>query len=189
MPTLQKTFNYAGDALTAPLKSVNIAFDLPVYEYFATDAGEGPVDRKPKDIQTATLEEAIDANEYRVALGEEFAIGKDEPTFSLFKRFFLQVQQEGRVDDLIVTAGVRYLSDDGHQLAEQSLQFIHFPKLEIEAVSVETTKNLEIAKNRVPGAAANPSKRRSSQSTRRPSCSCTRNWPHFRWSSTSSLSL
>jgi len=133
MPTFQKQFSYAGDALAAPITNVDVRFEIPVFEYSSTGMeGEGQVERHQVDTQAFSISQELSAKTYRVEFGNEFAIGnKDRTTLGLYRQYLSGSGPENIVENLTVEATVRYLSDNGEDLGTQSLRFIHYPKFDL----------------------------------------------------------
>jgi hypothetical protein len=148
MTTLQRLFTYGGDAQSAPLKSIDIEFTIPVFEYTSVDSADGSsITRNSVATETFSVSHVLDSEDYHIALGDEFAIGRDDRTFALFKQFYWQARLKNSVEDLVVGAAVRYLSGDGEVLGEGAIEFIHFPKLEIDT-QIDTPIDMRVARPR-----------------------------------------
>ncbi len=133
MPTLQKTINYQGDLKKTPLENLELEFKIPVCEYFNLHPEDGgTVLKKIVGTETITVSQAIVSKVYRLAFGEEFAIGKSEDSFTAFQAYYLQSFQKKRLENLFIEVGVQYLADANYKVGEESLNLIYFPKLAID---------------------------------------------------------
>jgi hypothetical protein len=131
MPTLQKTFTYAGNAAAAPLDTVSIEFEIPQFQYSVSSSAEiETVVRSIAGVETFEIPHAIVAPDYSVLFTETFALGKDAETAARFARYFWDSLRQNNIANFTVQAKVRFLSDTAGTLGEQSLEFVHFPKLE-----------------------------------------------------------
>ncbi|RKH04979.1 hypothetical protein [Corallococcus carmarthensis] len=126
-------FTYAGDAQSAPQKNILIEFRLPVFEYqnIETPEGNGIV-RNVIDIGVLTVPLALHSKEYHLTLDDGFITGSGEGPFDRFTRYVWQTRERHNLEELSVGVAVRYLSNDGKKLGEDSLEFIYHPKLEAD---------------------------------------------------------
>ena len=135
MPSLQKKISYGGDLKNAPVKSINLEFKIPVYEYFKVGAEIGDadkktfVDRKIVATETITVTQAINSKDYWLDLGENFVVGDDSA--SLFKQYFSESLAEKNLENLSVKVDVDYFADQHFRIGRpETLNLLFFPKLD-----------------------------------------------------------
>ena len=79
MISLQSDISYAGDATKAPLKAVNVSFQVPRFSYSGSvDAASSVVRTSGALIEAGTLSQQLAGTTYSVALAETFLTGGDD---------------------------------------------------------------------------------------------------------------
>jgi hypothetical protein len=151
MPSLQKKISYGGDLKSAPVKSINLEFKIPVYEYFKVGAGIGEADEKTSHVdrkivatETSTVTQATNSKDYWLDLGENFVVGEDGA--SLFKQYILEALAGKNFENLSIKVDVDYFADQNFKIGQESLNLLYFPKLHLNPLggdnSTESFKNL-----------------------------------------------
>src|SRR5262249_13309304 len=132
MITFQKHIEYDGDIRNSSLKSVDIVFQVPIFEYTAVGTEGQEIARGiTSNTQEGSITQSLDGKSYSIVLQDQFITGLDGQSLALSKQYYTRALQSGAVDDLIVNTVVRYLSADDPELGTQSFDFICMPKLEL----------------------------------------------------------
>jgi len=86
MATLQKTFQYDGNASTAVLNNVNLHFKIPIFEFITVLKDGRPFpERKDLGEQLKVLNKKLSDTDYAISFPNEFLIGH---TASSLKNFY-----------------------------------------------------------------------------------------------------
>src|SRR5690349_12463867 len=141
MIPIQKKIAYSGDTAAAPVKSVKVLFEVPVFEYSAPATEEAEVTRRAtSDIQADSITQSLDQESYQVFLHNQFIRGNDDETLRLSKQYFIQGLNSSAVDDLLVNVVVRYFSGDDYELGNESFDLICLPKLRLRSDKLQPEK-------------------------------------------------
>ncbi len=141
MPTLQKTIRYGGTVAEAPVKAIDVQFQLPVHEYYVEDSRSddtSTVHRRIVATAAVSITTSISAAEYRVELGSEFLTGK---AAGLFQRF---VGASKSVDNFTVGIDVVYFANGQFPTGKQSLELVFFPKFSLD---VPQRRDIRVARD------------------------------------------
>lgn len=129
MSTLQKTLRYGGPAATAPVKSIDIQFQVPFYEYYEEDGDGGDISRRIVTTEAESIATPISAQTYRVDLGSEFLAGKDR---KLFRRYLATSILARALDNFTVGVDVAYVANGQLVIGKESLELLFFPRLDLD---------------------------------------------------------
>jgi len=129
MSTLQKTLHYGGTAASAPVKTVDIQFQVPFYEYNEEDGDGGGISRRIVSTETESIATAISAQTYRVDLGSEFLAGKDP---KIFRRYLTASILSRALENFIVGVDVAYVANGLLVIGKESLELLYFPKFDLD---------------------------------------------------------
>jgi hypothetical protein len=129
MSTLQRTLRYGGTAASAPVKAVDIQFQVPFYEYYEEDGAGGEISRRIAATEPESIATPISAQTYRVDLGSEFLAGKDP---RLFRRYLAASILSRALDNFIVGVDVAYVANGQSVIGKESLELLFFPRLDLD---------------------------------------------------------
>jgi hypothetical protein len=147
MITFQDQFKYGGDAAKASVKSINIAFHVPIFEYSILNSGIGDTTRTTiernsastddndiirhisPNIESVIVEQPLNNKRYRVEISESFAVEIDDVSRNISNEYYVRAMREGLIDKMSVTATVQYLLNDAQEIGREEFQFICLPKV------------------------------------------------------------
>src|SRR5262245_43122943 len=112
---LQRSIGYAGQVADAPLKTVTLVVDVPVYEY-APDGEDRVVRRATPHVLSGSDEHPLDETEYKIALDAGFIAGADPQAAERAAAYITATLEHGSADDLAVAGVCRYLTESGNEL-------------------------------------------------------------------------
>lgn len=128
MLTLQKKISYEGDFKKAPVKDVNLEFNIPLYEYqeIKSGAGDAIIRRTIISNEIITVTKELKSTNYQLRLPEYFIVGKEDASIEMFKKYIRQSNKN--LDDFSTRIDVQYFIDNKNKIGDQFLEAIYFIK-------------------------------------------------------------
>jgi hypothetical protein len=148
MITLQQTIGYAGDPATAPLSTLTLAFDFPVYAFTSVDSRTPSAARQGTgSVSTWSVSHALTDTGYRLTPGNGAVTGNDNTARDDAQGYYLAALRAGAVSDLAVPVTVRFSVPGGIELGDQALDALCLVKLPLQPASIaaaEVTRETEV---------------------------------------------
>src|SRR5438094_6878045 len=101
MPTLQKTFLWEGDITHSPIRSLNVRFTYPDFEYYVIGDSNGKIGQKIHGDKSAETEQDVSKKEYNISLPPDSLTGDAGKYAAGFLRYVNQQIKTSNITDNI----------------------------------------------------------------------------------------
>ena len=128
MISLQTDISYAGDPTRAPVKTVDVSFQVPSFSYSGSwDSATGVTRTAGPEVQAGSISQNLTSKNYSGALTEAFLSGTDDATSALAAAYELNAIQKGNLDALTVSITAIFAAPGDRVLGQQIVDTLILP--------------------------------------------------------------